>query len=124
MQENSRRTTYRLPSTRLYSLKKKNPIDKFYKLIAKIIDKNIDVDQKRIDVTQVVVHPDDAKTIRDIWRVWIAKDMSHWSKKYIDRSEAMNWLCYGPVESEDTSPGYFYIKELDKLFQDKSNSDW
>ena len=122
MQEDSRRTTYRLPRKTLYTLKKKSPIDKFYKLIAKTVDKDVDVDEKRIDVTQVVVHPEDAESIRKIWRTWIEKEMHYYNKKYIDRSEAMNWLCYGPVESEDVSPGHFYIKELDKLFQDKASS--
>jgi hypothetical protein len=119
MSENTRADTFRLPQKKLYSLKKKNPVDKFYKLIAKTVDDQVDVESKRIDVTQVVVHPDSAKAIRSIWRKWIDKDMHYYAKKKRDSADAMNWLCYGPVEDESVSPGFFKIKDLDLLFQDR-----
>jgi hypothetical protein len=95
--------------------KRNSPIEKFYLVVAKRIDKNVNIKETNLDVTKVRVHPTDAKVFKQVIKTWIKKNYDYLPAKKVEAELGVAWLCYGPVEDKTVQKGRLVV-ELDQLF--------
>jgi hypothetical protein len=115
--ENMKTKEIKFPSELSFTTisKKNSPIEKFYKIIAKRIDKNVNIAENNLNVTKVRVNPADAKILKKVIKTWIKKNYDYLPARKVDIELGMAWLCYGPVEDKSIPKGKLIV-ELDELF--------
>lgn len=102
-----------LPKPNNYLKKRIFPVEKFYKLIAKKVDPQIDTNKFQIDVTKVRINPANSKEFKTVVKQYIKNKYPYLSKKQIELEVGMVWLMFGPVEDKNIP--------VDKCGVDKEN---
>jgi hypothetical protein len=108
-----------LPSPRTYSTKKIFPVEKFYHLVAKKVDPEVNIKETRIDVTKVRINPKNVKEFKKVVRDYIKYKYSYLTGKKLEFQVGMVWLDLGPVEDSSIPVGKCGV-ELDGLFISKT----
>jgi len=108
-----------LPSPKSYSTKRIFPVEKFYHLIAKKVNPEIDIKQARIDVTKVRINPKNSKEFKKVVKDYIKYKHSYLTGKRLEFQVGMVWLDLGPVEDASIPIGKCGV-ELDGLFISKT----
>lgn len=102
-----------------------NPYDKFYRWIilkmyplAKLMYGGREDNyyyiphNKQIDVTKVIIHPDDDKEFMGLVKKWATKVLKHYPKKKIDVAVAMLHLDIAPrIDDKLTKKGYIIVQK-------------
>lgn len=104
-----------LPSSKAYSTKRIFPVEKFYKLIAKKVSPEIDVEKFRLDVTKVRINPADSSEFKAVVKKYIKEKHPYLNKKRLEFEVGMVWLDLGPVEDKSIPPGKCGV-DLENLF--------
>lgn len=104
-----------LPNPKTYSTKKIFPVERFYELIAKKVDPNLNIKDFRIDVTKVRINPKNSKEFKTVIKNYIKYKYSYLKGRRLEYQVGLVWLDLGPVEDKEIPVGKVGV-ELDSLF--------
>jgi hypothetical protein len=104
-----------LPSPKAYSTKRIFPVEKFYRLIAKKVSPETDVEKFRLDVTKVRINPKDSNAFKNVVKEYVKYNYPYLNKKKLEFEVGMVWLDLGPVEDKSIPPGKCGV-DLENLF--------